>query len=82
MNREEIYARLAKSFETVFGASPATLNDQTTARDVEGWDSVSHIDMICEIEDGFGITFTTGEVAGLENVGQLVNLIESKQATK
>ena len=54
------------------------VSDQMTATDVPGWDSVSHIDMICAVEQEFKIQMTTKEVANLKNVGELASLIARK----
>jgi acyl carrier protein len=45
---------------------------------VEDWDSLTHINLIVEIEREFGIKFTTREIAGLTNVGELMDLISRK----
>lgn len=54
------------------------IDDTTTAQDVEGWDSLSHLRLITEIEAGFGVTFSTGEIERFNNVGDMVNALETK----
>jgi len=49
-----------------------------TANDVENWDSLTHIDLIVAIEKEFRVRFTTAEVSGLKNVGELESLVEKK----
>jgi acyl carrier protein len=51
-----------------------------TAADVDGWDSLSHIDLIVAVEKRFRIRLTTGEVRGLNNVGDFIALISRKAA--
>jgi acyl carrier protein len=51
---------------------------QTTADDVEEWDSLSHIRLMVAIERRFGITFDNAEIAELANVGEMIALIEAK----
>jgi acyl carrier protein len=48
----------------------------TVASDVEGWDSVAHVELIIEVEQSFGIRLTTGEAADLPNVGALLAAVE------
>jgi acyl carrier protein len=62
----------------VFDDDDVVVNAATTAADVEGWDSVSNIEVLVALEREFGIRFNTGEMATLANVGQLVALIASR----
>ncbi len=56
-----------------------SLTEATTAKDVEGWDSLSHLRLIVAVEQDFGLKFTTGEIERLKNIGDMVNTIQSKQ---
>ena len=69
---------MTETFRDVFGNPSLVVQDSTTADDVEGWDSLTHIDLIVALENRFRVKFTTGEVGKLANVGDLVNLIKSK----
>jgi acyl carrier protein len=72
--------RLVQTFRKVFGDPSLAINRATTAADVEDWDSLTHINLIVAIEREFKIKFTTAEVAGLKNVGDLMDLIARKAA--
>jgi len=76
MTRDEIWRRLERTVEEVLGLEELELHEATTAADVEGWDSVSTVEILVALEDEFGIRFRTGEMASLENVGQLVERIQ------
>ena len=54
------------------------LTDETTADDVEEWDSLSHVQLIVAIEKAFGIKFTSNEILGWNNVGELIDAIEKR----
>jgi acyl carrier protein len=54
------------------------LNDETLAYEVPGWDSLSHVNVICEVEREFGIRFRPSEVVQLQDVGDLDRLVRSK----
>ena len=56
------------------------ITTDTTAPDVEGWDSLSHIYIIAEIEDAFGIRMTAQEGGSIKTVGDLVAIVESKSS--
>ena len=77
MSRVEVYERLTNVFLDVFDEE-VSLTDQTTAEDVEGWDSLSHIRLILAVEKEFRVRFAASEVGMLKNVGELVGLIEAK----
>ena len=62
-------------FQDVFDDEDINVTDSTTAADVDGWDSLEHINLLVAIERGFGIRFTMGETTGLKNVGEMVDKI-------
>ena len=62
----------------MFGDDTIKVEASTTAADVDGWDSVSNIEVLVALEQEFGIRFNTGEMATLANVGQLVTLIAER----
>ena len=75
MTREEIYGKLNEVFQDVFDDEDITVNDSTVAADVDGWDSLEHINLIVAVERCCGIKFTMGETTGLKNVGEMVDRI-------
>ena len=75
MDRNEILAKINEIAKDVFDNDEVELTEATTAADVEEWDSLSHLSLISDIEDEFGITFTLAEVSGSKNVGELVDAI-------
>ena len=78
MNEEEIYARLAKIFEDVFDEESIKITPEMTAKDVDGWDSLTHIRLMLSVEKAFRIKFTASEIGKLENVGDLVDFIKAR----
>jgi len=66
-------------FEEVLGR-PVELRDETTAADVEGWDSVVHIMLILASERRFDLRFESSEIANAANVGEFVTLLQTKMA--
>ncbi len=74
----EIYERLNSVFREFFDDEEIELDDETTADDIEDWDSLNHITLMAAVEDEFGIRFTMGEVSGMENVGEMVEIIKRK----
>jgi acyl carrier protein len=78
VNESEIWSSTTAVFRSVFGDDEIVLQRETTAKDVDGWDSLTHVQLVVAIEERFRIRLTTGEVARLENVGQLVDLIRAR----
>lgn len=70
--------RLNKIFQDIFDDSTIQLRDDMTAKDVEAWDSLTHIDLIVAVEKDFHIRLTTSEVQKLQNVGDFIRLIAEK----
>ena len=69
--KDDLWNRLTALIGAHFGAEPAALRPETTAEEVEGWDSVSHIAFLGALERELGVRFHTGEMADLTNVGDL-----------
>ncbi|MDO4266777.1 MAG: acyl carrier protein [Eubacteriales bacterium] len=78
MNRAEVYEKLNEVFREEFDDETLTVEDATTASDVDGWDSLEHIDLIAAVEDAFSVHFTMPEVTKMKNVGEMVDLILQK----
>ena len=72
--------RLLDIFREVFDDDELVITDETVAADVDGWDSLAHINLVVAIEKGFDVSFTTQEIAALENVGGLKRLLAGKLA--
>lgn len=75
MVREEVYERLNEVFRDVFDDESITVNDNTTANDIEDWDSLEHINLIVAIEKEFDLKFSINEVNNFKCVGDVVNII-------
>ena len=75
MNREICYERLNKIFAEVFDNQALTVDDNTVAQDIDGWDSLTHMELVAAIEEEFGIEFEMKELQELSNVGRLVDVI-------
>ncbi|MBR4529075.1 MAG: acyl carrier protein [Lachnospiraceae bacterium] len=80
MTREEIYEQLQPVFRDVFDDESITVNDATTAADIEDWDSLEHINLVNAIEKTFHMKFTMAQVLEMKNVGDMVDILtESAQ---
>jgi acyl carrier protein len=78
MTDERIYERLTGIFRDVLGDDSIVLTPNLTAKDVENWDSASHISLVAGAEAAFGVRFRTAELEELRNVGEFVELIHQR----
>jgi acyl carrier protein len=78
MNEGDIYTRLTSLFQDVFDDDSIVVTPEMTAKDVDGWDSLTNIRLLLTIEKAFKVKFSTQEIGKLENVGGLVKLIQAR----
>ena len=78
MSRQEVYEQLTTVFQDVFDDDSISVQDNTSARDIDEWDSLNHINLVLGVEQKFGVKFKTAEVAQLANVGEFIELILTK----
>ena len=70
--------RVQAIFRTVLKNEAVILDDETTAEDVPGWDSLTHVELIATIEKDFGIRFSIREMLSWKTVGKMVDCIAKK----
>ena len=78
MGRDEIISRLVGLMKDAFDVDNIEYSDSLTADDFEEWDSLSNVRFMVSVERAFGIRFTTGEIEGFKNTGELVDAIAAK----
>jgi len=76
----EIYSALTEIFHDVLMRDDLVLTPELTAKDVEGWDSFKHIEIIIACEERFGVKFNTREIDSLNSLGDLAVVIARKTA--
>jgi acyl carrier protein len=75
MTRNEIMEKITEVFRDVFEDENIVLTDETTAEDIDDWDSLTHITLICEIEKAFGFKFQMKDITGMKNVGEMADIL-------
>ena len=78
MTEDQVLNALQPLFQDVFDDEELTVTRDTSAPDVEGWDSLAHVSLIVAAEQRFGVKFRTAELESLRNVGHFAQLISSK----
>ena len=79
MSEKEIYEALDEVFQEVFDDDSIHVKPETTADDIEDWDSLEHINLVVAIENRFGIKFKMNEVTSMKNVGEMVEILKERQ---
>tara|TARA_R110000787_G_scaffold7078_4_gene24445 strand:+ start:57 stop:302 length:246 start_codon:yes stop_codon:yes gene_type:complete len=80
MEKSEIYEKITAVLRDVLDNESLAATPDLTAKDVEEWDSLSHIRIVLGIEREFGVKFATPEISQFENLGQLADLVAEKLA--
>ena len=75
MTRAEILEKLQEIFWDVFDDNEIKICEETTAADVDDWDSLMHISLVSEVEDAFDLKFEMKDVVGMKNVGDMISII-------
>ena len=78
MTRLELTEKVTDIFRRNFDDEDIVLTDETTAADIEDWDSIEQINLLLTIEKEFSIKLSVGDAESLRNVGEMLDLIESK----
>lgn len=77
---DDLWNDLTAVFRESLDNESLVLTETSTARDVAGWDSITHVLIIVAVEKKFRVKFTAAEIQRLQNVGELAALIRGKQA--
>ena len=70
--------RLQRVFDDLFPDAEVQVADTTTSDDIEGWDSLMHINLMFRVEQEFGVQFHGEEMGALSDVGELKQLLRAK----
>ncbi len=73
-----IEERVNGVFRRIFKNESIQVNRETTAKDISGWDSITHLHIISGMEEEFNVEITGFEVMNMENVGDLFDLLSEK----
>jgi len=78
MNKEDILVTITESFVRVLEHDNFELNETTTAKDIDGWESITHLLIINDVEKSFNIKFKLMDLMSMENIGDLINTVEKE----
>ncbi len=72
----ETIKELQEIFREIFDEDDLVLSRDTTAEDIEAWDSLTHLQLVMKIEQKFNIKFRTSQLKNMPNVGAMIDAIE------
>lgn len=75
MELDTVAHRVGTIIGELFGTPATRILRETVAHDIDGWDSLSHVYVILEVERAFGIRFPLERVHDMKNVGELVDIV-------
>ncbi len=78
MTKEQVMGEVQEIFRDLFDDKSIAIGEETTADDIEDWDSLEHINLITSIEKHFKIKFTMSEVTHFKNVGSMIDTITAQ----
>jgi acyl carrier protein len=77
---DKIINEFSEVFRDVMDNDTITVTEATSAKDIEEWDSLTHIQLVVAVEKRFQIKFTSNEILNWKNVGDILASIKNKQA--
>lgn len=78
MEKNAILEQVQTVFREELEDETLILTDNSTANDIEDWDSLNHIQLVSAIEKHFGIRFLSREILSWQNIGEMVDSIAVK----
>ena len=78
MEKNEVLLIIQEIFRNILDNEEIVLSDETTANEVDEWDSLTHIQLIVAIEKKFKIKFTSREILSWKNVGEMLDSVMQK----
>lgn len=79
MNRNEMLQAITQILRDILNNPGLEVNENTSAVNVERWDSLAHVNILMTVERTFGVRFSLGEIKQLRNVGEMMRLIDEKK---
>lgn len=79
---KDILGELQPIFQDILDEPTLRIERKSNAQNVAGWDSLSHVNLVTEVQRHFGVKFALGELSELKDVGEMVDLIAKKLGQK
>jgi acyl carrier protein len=80
MDDRQVWHALLRVIRETFDRDDLEVTRETTANDVDEWDSLSNVELMVAVETTFRVRLRTGEIASLKSVGELADVIQHRIA--
>ena len=78
MKTENLLIKLQEIFADIFEDDSITIDETTSAKDIEAWDSLANISILAAVQDEFSVAFSIDEIVAMKNVGDIIEAIRRK----
>ena len=75
MERSEVFNKFSEICKDVFEDEELVITEKTTAADVKGWESLTHLALVNELMLEFGVKLTLDEINKSKNIGELMDAV-------
>lgn len=79
MNREDILKEITEIVQDILGEDKIHLTEMSTAKDIEGWDSLAHISILEAVQSEYNVVFDLEEIIEMATVGDIITAVENKR---
>ena len=74
----DIWERCAKTLAAIAGADASAITEESSPDNLEGWDSLAHVQLILALEKEFAVTIPPDEGVGIENFKMIYEFITGR----
>ena len=78
MDRNQILLDIQSILRDILEDEEINITEDTKAIDIQGWDSLAHINIVENVERKFNVKFSIGEIVNLKNISDMITLIQNK----
>lgn len=77
MTRDEVWTKLCEVIREVFDNDKIVLNEDSVVMDIDGWDSMNHVNLFVQIENAFGIRIPSSAIARVHQVRDMIEIVQN-----
>lgn len=78
MDRKEILRKIQDLLADIIDNEDLVLKEESSPNFVDDWDSLAHFQLVMEMQNEFGVKFTSTEIQAWKNIGDIINSIQEK----
>ncbi len=75
---DEVEQKVRKIVQDIMGLDINTIDHAKNLKEVEEWDSFNNLMVVSDIEDSFGIKFTSNDIYGVDTIAKIIGIVKKK----